>query len=231
MSKGIMRAILGGIAVLSFCGVVGAGTSMAAEPSLLVYPNEPAVFRYDPARYEIVHPSDPNFDTVFSVAGEMLWDKVEGRIPEEVYRAPALIGFEVSPFGTNEFVLMTNEFTVIVDGYNEFPRTFSNLYMRFIPEPSHSSVLLLIDGEEVYSLNVPIDPLVVTTPVGDDHYADTRSHELWWTGATGLRITVYSDKNNDLAYNDGEPRFSIYAKDATISTEETSWGRIKAEFR
>jgi hypothetical protein len=231
MSKGIMRAIQGGIVVLIVSGGIGAGMSMAGEPSLLVYPDQPTIFRYDPARYELVLPSDPEFDTLFSVAGVMLWDRFESRVPMEVYRAPQLVGFEPSPLGMNEFVIRRNEFQVIVDGFNEIPRTFSNLYMRFTPDPSHSALELVLDGVERGSLIIPILPLEVSTPTNDGYYADTRAHDLRWSGAIGLRITVYSDKNDDMVYNGGVPRFSILVTDNTVATEETSWGELKAMYR
>lgn len=231
MSKGIMRTVLGGVAAVLAIAAIGAGTSMASEPSLLIYPNKPTIFRYDPARYELVRPSDPEFNTLFSVSGVMLWDMIEERVPHEVYRAPQLVGFEPSPYGMNEFVLMQNEFNIIVDGYSDSPRTFANLYMRFIPEPSHSVITLILGRESPESLIVPLDDLAVSTPTGDGHYADTRTHHLGWSGAVGLRITVYSDKDNDRVYSGNGPQFSIYVEDNTVATEKTSWGEVKARYR
>ena len=75
-----------------------------AEPSYLIYPNAPAVFRYDTHRYELLSPGDPKFDSDYSIGNHMLWDRVEGRVPVEIYGAPSIIGFEPSPTGMNEFV-------------------------------------------------------------------------------------------------------------------------------
>lgn len=224
--------------VLLLCGIglllqatVGAGTLTAGEPMLLVYPDEPTIFRYDTSRYEVVSASHPGFDAGYAISGQMLWDKLEQRVPHEVYRAPQLQGFEISPYGMNEFFLIKNEFKVIVDGFCESPRTFNNLHMRFIPFPSHSNVQVRLGADLLETLVTPIASLTVTTPVADGFYSDTRQHHLLWSGAIGVRITVYSDKDNDMVYSGGKPPFSIYVEDNTVATEETSWGAIKALYR
>ena len=228
MSKGIMQSILGGIAFLLVLACVGAGTLYANEPSLLVYPNQPTIFRYDPSRYELVTPADPSFDSFFAISGVMLWDKLLERIPHEVYRAPELVGFEPSPVGRNEFVVRRSEFKVIVDGFAQAPREYNNLYMRFIPEPSHSNLSLKLEGEFLTELITSIPSLSVTTPTGDGFYSDTRPYHLRWSGAAALRITVYSDKNNDGVYNGGfANEFSILVVDGVVSTGRNVVGRTQ----
>jgi hypothetical protein len=223
--------------VLLFCSTavllvtVGLGTPRADEPLLLVYPDLPTVFRYDPGRYEVVYPGHPAFDGKYDVSGGMLWDKIEDRIPHEVYRAPGLQGFEPSPFGMNEFVILRNDFNVFVDGFGHSPRTLHNLYIRFVPYPSHSPVQIELESEQLDGLVARIPDLVVTTPVGDGFYADAYQQHVAWSGAVGLRITVYSDKDNDKLYSGGEPLFSVWVEDNAVRTEETTWGAVKALYR
>jgi len=65
----------------------------AAEPSYLVYPVAPAVFRYDTSRYELIGTDQQKFDPGYAIENEMLWDRIDGRVPVEIYRAPQLMGF------------------------------------------------------------------------------------------------------------------------------------------
>lgn len=225
--KGIVRSVLIGTVLFGIVGI-GAGTPAAGEPLLLIYPDTPTIFRYDPARYELMGPADPSFDTLYSISNQMLWDKVEERVPEEIYRAPGLAGFEPSPYGTNEFFVMQNEFNIIIDGYSDSPRVYNNLYARFFPTPSNSSVSIRLAGVDETSLTIPLPPLNVHTPTGDGHYADTLGRHIYWSGAVGLRIIVFCDKNNNQVYDDGEPQYSILAEDNTVRTEEKTWGAIKA---
>lgn len=226
--KGVVLRTLIGVTFALLTVSLGAGTPMAKEPLLLVYPNKPAVFRYDPGRYELVSSQDPQFDDLYAISNVMLWDKLDGRIPIEVYRAPQLTGFEPSPFGTNEYVVVANEFNVIIDGFSEFPRTYSNLYIRFIPYPSSSIVTVHMDSQLLDDLVVPLPSLSVSTALADGNYSDIMVKHLTWSGAAGMRIVVYSDKNNDGVYSDGKPLYSIFVQDNTVSTHETTWGAVKA---
>jgi hypothetical protein len=160
----------------------------------------------------------------------MLWDKLEARVPVEVYRAPELIGFEPSPYGENEFVIRGIEFNIIVDGYSDVPRELANLTMRFLPEPSHSFLTLKLNDVYLDEVFAPLPPLSVRTPTGDGHYADTAVHHLRWSGARELRITVYSDKNNDRVYSGDGTQWSILVTDGVVSTQETSWGKLKSSY-
>lgn len=205
--------------------------SACSEPLLLVYPDAPAVFRYDTSRYELISPTDPKFNALYAVGSEMLWDKQEQRVPVEIYRAPDLVGFEPSPLGTDEYVVLSNNFSVIVDGFTTSPRTFSNLYMRFIPSPSNAFAEIQLDGTALTEQWTSIPSLSVSTAIGDGFYSDTVSYQVSWRGATGMRIVVYSDKNNDQLYSGGKPLYSIYAEDNTLPVQSTTWGKLKAQFR
>jgi hypothetical protein len=199
-----------------------------AEPALLVYPSTVATFRYDPARYQLLLPSDPNYDPAYSVGGSVLWDKVEQRIPVEVYRAPNLVGFEPSADGRNEFVTMSNDFYLIVDGFFHCPRQLSNLYVRFIPDPPQSTALIIMNGQPIDYYIEPIPGFAVSTPVGDGWYADTQQFRVRWSAATGIRITAWGDKDGDGIYSDGKPLFGVYVRDNSVPVKTKTWGGVKS---
>jgi len=224
--KGIVLITLA-IAIVA----VGAGTPSANEPLLLVYPDQPAVFRYDPARYEVVTAPDPKYNAAFAISNAMLWDRVENRIPYEIYRAPHLVGFAPSPYGISEYALTRSDFNVIVDGFSAFTRTYRNLHIRFVPVPATSFVEIFLDSEFLPGLVTHLPDLDVTTAVGDGYYSDSMVRRVTWSGAAGLRIVVYSDKDNDGLYSGGKPLFSVYVEENTVSTEATSWGAVKARYR
>lgn len=201
-----------------------------AEPSYLIYPNAPAVFRYDSHRYELLSPGDPKFDSDYSIGSQMLWDRVEGRVPVEIYRAPSITGFEPSPTGMNEFVTIGNDFEIVVDGFGTSPRTIGGLCIRFWPEPNQAYVQLTIDGIPSFGLTHGLPALEVSTAMGDGYYADTSRFMLSWIGAAELRIMAFSDKDADRAF-DGMPLFSIVARDETVGVSTTTWGQIKALYQ
>jgi hypothetical protein len=201
-----------------------------AEPSYLIYPSSPAVFRYDTNRYELVSPGDPKFDVGYAVGNQMLWDRIDGRLPVEIYRAPSIISFEASPNDRNEYVTVGNDFEVIVDGFGTARRTIGGLHVRFWPEPSHSFLQLTVDGALISGLTIALPALEVGTDVGGGYYADSSRFMLAWVGASGLRIVAFSDKDADGAL-DGTPLFSIVARVESVPASSTTWGQIKALYR
>jgi len=218
--KGIVLALfLMGFANLAF-----------AEPSYLIYPNTPAVFRYDASRYECVMPGDPKFDPNYSIGSQMLWDRAEGRVPVEIYRAPSIIAFEPSSNGRNEFVVVGNDFEVVVDGFGPSPRTIGGLCIRFWPEPNEAYVQLTINGQPTSGLTYGLPTLEVATAMGGGYFSDTSRFMLSWLGASTLRVIAFSDKDADRAF-DGTPLYSIVARDETVGVSTTTWGQIKALYR
>jgi hypothetical protein len=200
-----------------------------AEPSYLIYPNSPAVFRYDTSRYEILTPGHPKFDSGYAVGNQMLWDRIESRVPVEIYRAPSITSFEPSG-GKSEFVTVGNDFSVIVDGFGPSRRTIGGLCVRFWPEPDHSFVQLTVDGRLVTGLTVGLPAMEVSTDVGGGYYADTSEFRLSWIGASGIRIVAFSDKDANRSF-DGTPLYSIVVRDETVPVAPTTWGQIKAMYR
>ncbi|HEX5130993.1 MAG TPA: hypothetical protein VFX92_00750 [Candidatus Krumholzibacteria bacterium] len=216
------------LGALMFATVLAGRAS--AEPSYLVYPSTPAVFRFDASRYELVVASNPKFDPSFAIGSTMLWDRVESRIPVEIYRAPFLTGFEPSPSGLNEFVTYGNDFDVIVDGFGILPRTLGNLCLRFWPQPNVAALQVFIDGEPLRSLTASLAPVDVSTALPGGFFADTDSHGISWLGAAGMEIIAFSDKDGDRAFA-GTPAFRILALSAAVAVEETTWGGVKALYR
>jgi|GEM_PF-1911630 len=228
-NEGIVR----GFFLLLLVGRVlafGVGPARADE-SLLIYPSASAIFQYDPSRYSVLATSDSRYVPAYGVAGGMLWDNVDSCIALDVYRAPSIIRFEPSPIGENRFVVMQNDFDIIVDGYFATPRTWSNLYLRYVPGSSTSRPLVDLDGGALTSVMKPIPGFATTTPTGDGHFADTRIHHIHWSGALSIRILVFSDRNFNRAFDDAPPRVSIVAQDAAVPTRKTSWGALKSLYR
>jgi hypothetical protein len=218
-----------GIVLALFLAVVRSG-SAGAEPSYLIYPDAPTVFHYDTSRYELVAPGDPKFDSGYAIGNQMLWDRVAGRLPVEVYRAPQLVGFEPSTSGVSEFVVYRIEFDVVIDGFGDSPRTIGNLCLRFWPQPAHANVTLNVGGQVTNRLTVPLPSLEVSTPLGSEFYSDTQTHTLSWVGATSMRIIAFSDKNANGSF-DGTVAFAIVTRDATVPVSTSTWGNIKALYR
>lgn len=220
--KGIVLGFL--VAVAAFAG------RASAEPSYLVYPSSPAVFRFDAGRYELVSPGDPRFDSKYIVAGQMLWDRTENRIPVELYRAPIITGFEPSPSGQNEYVTVGNDFTVIVDGFSTGPHTLGNLCLRFWPAPPSNLVQVYVNGQPATSATMALAPVDVHTSIGGGYYSDTGEYHVTWIGASGIEIVAYSDKNANRSF-EGVPAYRIIAQDNVVATQPKTWGGVKALYR
>ncbi len=201
-----------------------------AEPSYLIYPSSPAVFRYDASRYEVLAPGDPKFDVNYSIGSTMLWDRIEGRVPEEIYRAPIITAFEASSNGRNEFVTTGNNFDVIVDGYGDTPRSIGGLSVRFWPEPSSAYAQIDINGVQMAGLTHSLPTLEVITATGTGHYADTISFHVSWIGAVRLRAVAFSDKDANRSF-EGTPLYSIVAQTEAVPVAPTTWGKVKSLYR
>jgi len=216
--------------VLALCLAFGQVGAAFAEPSYLIYPNVPTVFRYDVNRYEVVGSGDAlRFNPQYAVGNIMLWDRVDGRIPFEVYGAPQIVGFEPT-VGTSEFVCYNDDFDLVLDGVGRQPYTIGNLYLRFWPYQAQSSAVLTIDGHVTDHLTVPLASLDVSTPVQDGYYSDTRVHHVEWTGAGAMEIVAFSDKDGDGRYT-GTPAFRITSRYTPVATQPSTWGKVKSLYR
>jgi hypothetical protein len=218
------------IQVLAVALTVAVSAPVRAEPDLLVYPNVATEFRFNPAEFQVITSGHPEFDPNYQVGGVSLWDKVEHRIAYEVFRAPGLTGFSSSPSGYNEFVLMTNEFNLIVDGFCEYPRYLGKVYVRFAPDPPHATALIELGGSEIDYLIQPVKPIDVQDETPEGFYSNASIVHVRWSGAVGIRITAYGDKNNNRVCDSGFPRWSIYVEDNSVPVENTTWGALKAKY-
>jgi hypothetical protein len=226
--KGIVRGLLYAAVI---CALVSPVMAFAdTEPILLVYPDKPAEFQYDQARYETLDASEDNYDPDYDVGGYTLWDKVEGRIAYEVYRAPHITGFVPSGNGMNQFVLMINEFWLIIDGFCESPRQVNEITARFVPDPPHASAVVMVNNSPLEFLITKIPGLNGAWQTTEGYYVSTTRARIWWSGAVGMRIIAYGDKNRNLVYDGGVPQWSIYVQDNTVPVRETTWGGIKNLF-
>jgi len=228
--KGIVLALLWILLGSSIAPIAATTWAAADEPSYLIYPSSSAVFRFDGGRYELLPSSDPKFQEGYAIGGQMLWDRVENRVPFEIYRAPDLIGFEPSPNGNSEFVTFRNDFEVFVDGFGSAPRTLGSLCLRFWPEPASAVVQIDVNDQPLQRWTAQLPTLDVVTPAQPGFFADTQAVVCSWTGASVMRVIAFSDKDGDGAFQ-GTPRFAILALNAVVAVDPTTWGRIKSLYR
>jgi hypothetical protein len=217
-----------GVVLLLCLGLTWAG-AVIAEPSYLVYPNVPAMFRYDVTRFDAVGSDQAVFDPQYAVGNVMLWDRIDQRVPVEIYRAPLLIGFEPTS-GPSEYVVYRDDFDLVIDGFGATPRTLGNLHLRFWPDPTQNTAVLTIDGVSTDRLTVPVPTLEVVTPIEGGYYSDSRTHHVSWTGGSSMRIIAFSDKDGDGKF-EGTPVYRISARHAAVATEPATWGKVKALYR
>lgn len=217
--------------VLALClGLAQAGSAFA-EPSYLIYPaNVPTVFRYDVGRYDVIGSSQDKFDPLFAIGNVMLWDRIDQRVPTEVYNAPMLVGFEPGIAGTSEYVVYNDNFDVIIDGFGVGPRTLGNLSMRFWPYSVMGATFVVVDGVSTSRLTVPLPAIEADIPLEDGFFTGTGVHHVSWVGAMAMEIVAFSDKDGDGAFQ-GTPAYRIVARFSAVATESTSWGRVKALYR
>jgi hypothetical protein len=117
---------------------------------------------------------------------------------------------------------------VIVDGFSDQPRQVNEITVRFIPDPPHSSAAVAVNRVPLDYLITKISGMEVTSETPEGYYSDTKRFRVWWSGAIGMRITAYGDKNRNLVYDGGIPQWSIYVRDNTVPVREATWGNIKA---
>jgi hypothetical protein len=127
-------------------------------------------------------------------------------------------------------VTFGNDFTVVVDGFSDQPRTLGNLCLRFWPAPNSGSLQVSVDGVSLSSFTASVAPFDVTTSIPGGFFADTASHTVSWVGASGMSIVAFSDKNGNRAF-DGTPLFRIVVLSGAVAVEETTWGSVKALYR
>jgi hypothetical protein len=203
---------------------------LAGEPCLLLYPSAPTVFRYYPARYELVSDGDHRYDPSFDIMGKMLWDAAEHRVPVEIYQAPELTGFARSTSGVNEFYVTGSNMSIIVDGFGPAPRQLSDLCLHFAFSPANSNPTILVDGQRVEGLRYVVPRMDVNTPFSSGFYSDVFTINVMWFGALQVDVIVYSDRNGNRSF-DGVPCYRLIMEDHTVGAESRTWGAIKSLYQ
>jgi len=219
-----------GIVLALFLGFAQVGSAIA-EPSYLIYPtNVPTVFRYDVNRYEVIGSSQDKYDPSYAIGSVMLWDRVDERVPTEIYNAPMLAGFEPGVTGTSEYVVYSDEFDVVVDGFGVGPRTLGNLTLRFWPYSAMGTTFVSVDGVSGSQLSVSLPAIEANIPLEDGYYTGSGLHHVSWNGAVAMEIVAFSDKDGDNGFQ-GTPAYRIVARFSAVASETTSWGKVKALYR
>lgn len=217
------------LAVFAVFIITVSPASVSADACLLAYPDQNAVFQFDPSHYRMIFPEDPLYDPLYDRFGVMLWDIEYDRIAYELYQAPGLMAFEPASMDANIFNFPANKFTLYIDGFFHAPRQLNDIYIRFLPVPSNAGTTIYANDELVSGLYYHIPRLVVSTPLENGFYSDTIPVEIVWAGAEAMKITVFSDKNGNRVF-DGDERFSVFMLDQTVPAGNSTWGQIKAQF-
>jgi hypothetical protein len=225
-----MMPLAAAIAVVLLVPAVG-----YADPCLIVYPDVDVIYHYESAEYYTVGPGDPLYDVVYDRNGEVLIDINTGEIALDVYQAMNLVGFQLDEENQGYFT-MEHEFSLIVDGFSNFPLIYQNIQLVFdLIEPDGCVPIITINGNPAMwdaglGWFYPIGDLAVSTPTAEGgNYSDTAVMDFTWTGCSSLRIWAFADDDYDLVHDGGEC-FSAYSHDLTVPTVPSSWGQIKVKY-
>jgi len=227
MSRMLAPSILGIVLVLILFPTLG-----IADPCLMVYPAAGnVIYHYESAEYYVVGPGHPLYEAAYDRGGEVLIDINTGEIAYEVYQANGLSGFLLDEMHQGYF-LMALDFDISVDGFNNFPTTYTNVVLVFdLIEPTGCMPSITIDGNPVlWSASLgwywPIGDFVVSTPSGSN-YSDIQNYAFSWAGCQTVRIWAFSDEDFNL-HHDGGECFSAYSHDLTVPVKVNTWGKVKS---
>ncbi len=206
-----------------------------ADPCLIVYPDAPCTYHYDPNEYYTVGPGDPLYNPDYDRGGEVLIDANTDEIAYDIYQAPNLAGFMMDSDNQGYYTI-SHDFGMVVDGWSNSPTTYANILLVFDQiEPSGCVPTLLIDGNPpLYDVGLglyyPIGDLVVSTPASGGNYSDTMVLPFTWSGCAQVRVWAFADEDYNLIHDGGEC-FSAYSHDLVIPVTQTSWGEIKGKYQ
>lgn len=212
--------------------VAALGGLAAADPCLVVYPDGPCVYHYDPTEYYVVGPGDPLYDPMYDRGGYVLLETGTNEIDFSIYQAPGLIGFEMSTGGNDGYFFIGNEFDLIIDGFSNEPTTYVNIIVMFDKtDPLGCVPYIEIDGVPLAGMSFNAGDLVVSTPTPEgNNYSDTKTYHVYWRTCYGVHVWAYSDANYN-GMHDGGECFTAYSHDLTIPVESQTWGAIKSLYR
>jgi hypothetical protein len=202
-----------------------------ADPCLVVYPNAPCTYHYDPAEYYTVGPGDPLYDPLWDRGGKVLLEIGSNEIDYSIYQAPDLMGFQQSSDGNDGYFFIGTEFDLILDGFSHVPTTYVNIIVIFDRvDPSGCVPRIWVDGVQLTEMRFNAGDLVISTPTYGNNYSDTKSFHIKWGGCYGVHIWAFNDENYN-GRKDGGECFTAYSHDLTIPVEDSSWGAIKSLYR
>jgi len=232
------RAFLGGCmkftAILILVAIVVSFLQGQAngDPCLVVYPDVPCIYRYDPNEYYTVGPGEPYYDPEYDRGGKVLLEVGTNEVDLSIYQAPMLVGFEVSTDGNEGYIFTGTEFNLIVDGFSNSPTTFVNILVVFdqiVPDGCIPDIW--VDGNILDSFIYEAGDLVVSTPTENGkNYSDVLELFVSWRGCYGLHIWAFSDENYN-GVRDGGECFTAFSHDSMVPVENSSWGEIKSLYR
>ena len=199
-----------------------------ADPCLVVYPETPCVYHYDPSEYYTVGPGHPLYDPAYDRGGLVLLETGTDEVDPSIYQAPNLTGFVPSTEGNDGYVFNATEFMLYVDGFSNEPATYVNVLLVFDDiQPEYCTPEITVNGEAVSGFVYPLGDLDVTTPTPEgNNYSDVIELAIDWRGCYGLHIWAFSDENHN-GVRDGGECFTAFSHDAVVPVEESTWGRIK----
>lgn len=218
--------------LMLICSIVALTTgALHADQCLVVYPDVPCIYRYDPSEYYTVGPGDLLYDPEYDRGGEVLLETGTDEVDLSIYQAPNLTGFEPSYDGNEGYVFAGTGFTLFVDGFSNTPTTYVNILIVFDDvEPPGCSPEIHIDGELQTELIYQAGDLEVTTPTPDgNNYSDVMTLQVSWQGCYGVHVWAFADENYNGVKEGGEC-FSAFSHDIVIPVESMSWGAIKSTF-
>lgn len=212
--------------------LIAASAALMADPCLVVYPDAPCIYRYDPAEYYTVGPGDPLYDPIYDRGGMVLLEIASNDVDMSIYQAPHLTGFEVAYDGNDGYFFGGTMFSLIVDGFSNTPTTYENVLVVFDKAvPSGCVPTVSVNATPVAGGVYHLGDLVVSTPTPDgNNYSDTRTILIDWRGCYGTRIWAFADADYD-GKRDGGECFTAFSHDITIPTRDTTWGAIKELYR
>ncbi len=202
------------------------------DPCLVVYPEGPCIYYYDPAEYYTVGPGNPFYNAAYDRGGKVLLLVGTNQIDLSIYQAPGLAGFLPTPNGDEGYYFKGTSFKLIIDGFSHSPTTYSNILVVFDKTmPAGCVPAILINGSPLGGNVFHAGDLVVHTPTANGkNYSDVLTLSVSAVGCSGVHVWAFADDNYN-GIRDGGECFTAFSHDTTIPIEASSWGRVKAMYR
>ena len=212
--------------------ILSLASAAIADPCLVVYPKGPCMYYYAASEYYTVGPGDPYYDAAYDRGGEVLLEVGSNEIDYSIYQAPGLMGFEMSTGGNDGYVFINTEYELVIDGFSNSPTNYPNILVVFDKVEPHNCVPdIMVNGVPIVGNTYNAGDLTVTTPTMEgNNYSDTMTLLVSWSGCYGVHAWAFSDADYNGKHEGGEC-FTAFSHDATIPTEESTWGAIKSQYK